>query len=146
MCSARQIFPELPHYQFFQLRYLNGHSEGLISAVCTLFASHCLTSVSRAGVARPVWFLTTDWTTGVRPVAEAEDFSCSLSVQTSSEAHAASYLTGTGGPYPRGKASPHLVPRSRMSRSYKFSLLGACMALRHRLILLACLSVNISLA
>jgi hypothetical protein len=36
---------------------------------------------------------------------------------------------GTGGPFPGGKArpgrdadhSPHLVPRSRMSRSYTFS-------------------------
>jgi hypothetical protein len=54
-----------------------------------------------------------------------EDFSCSVCAQTSSETHPASNPMGTGGPF-RGKArngrdavhSPHLVPRSRMSRSY----------------------------
>jgi hypothetical protein len=62
----------------------------------------------------------------VRSPAETKDFSCSLCVQTGSEAHPASCTMGTGGPFPRGKArlgrdadhSPHLVPRSRMSRSY----------------------------
>jgi hypothetical protein len=45
---------------------------------------------------------------------------------TGSEAHPASCPMGTGGSLPRGKEqsrrdadhSPHLVPRSRMSRSY----------------------------
>jgi hypothetical protein len=57
---------------------------------------------------------------GVLPVA------C---VQTSSEAHPASYPTGTGGPFPGAKGGrgltltthPHLVPRSRISRSYTSS-------------------------
>jgi hypothetical protein len=57
------------------------------------------------------------------------DFSSSLCDQTGSEAHPASYPMGTGGPSPGGKArpgrdpdySPHLVPRSRMSRSYTSS-------------------------
>jgi hypothetical protein len=61
--------------------------------------------------------------------AEAKDFSSNLCVQTSSGAHPASYPTGTGGPFPGGEArrgrdadhSPHLVPRSRMSRSYTSS-------------------------
>jgi len=56
----------------------------------------------------------------------AKDFSCILCVQTGSGAHPASCTMGTGGPFPGGKArpgrdadhSPHLVPRSRMSRSY----------------------------
>jgi hypothetical protein len=75
--------------------------------------------------------MTIDWTTGVRSTAEAKDFSYSLCVETSSDSHPAPYLVGTGGPFPGGKAragrdadhSPHLVPRSRMSRSYTSSLL-----------------------
>jgi hypothetical protein len=62
----------------------------------------------------------------VRSPAEAKDSSCSLCVQTGSEAHPASCTMGTGGPSPglkRGRGvtlttHPHLVPRSRMSRSY----------------------------
>jgi hypothetical protein len=65
----------------------------------------------------------------VRFPAEAKDFSSSLCVQTSSEAHPASCPMGTGGAFPGGKAwlgrdadhSPHLVPRSWMSRSYTSS-------------------------
>jgi hypothetical protein len=52
--------------------------------------------------------------------AEARDFSSSLCVQTSSEAHLATCPMGTGGPFPGSKAqpwrdtehSPHLVLRS----------------------------------
>jgi hypothetical protein len=36
----------------------------------------------------------------------AEDFSSSPCVQTDSKAHPASYPTGTGGPFPGGKARP----------------------------------------
>jgi hypothetical protein len=54
------------------------------------------------------------------------DFSFILCAHTSSGAHPASCLMGTGGPFPGGKTrpgrdadhSPHLVPRSRMSRGY----------------------------
>jgi hypothetical protein len=46
-----------------------------------------------------VWWLTTDWTTGISSSAEKKYFSSSLCVQTSSEAHPASYPMGT-----RGKA------------------------------------------
>jgi hypothetical protein len=55
-----------------------------------------------------IWLvrLTTDGTTGVRSPAEANDFSSSLCLQTSSEAHSASYPMGTGGPFPEGKARP----------------------------------------
>jgi hypothetical protein len=44
----------------------------------------------KAGVAQSVC-LTTEWTTGVRSPAEAKDFSSSLCVQTSSEAHPTSH-------------------------------------------------------
>jgi hypothetical protein len=42
----------------------------------------------------------------VRSPTEAKDFSCSLCVQTGSEAHPASCAMGTGGPFPGGKARP----------------------------------------
>jgi hypothetical protein len=42
----------------------------------------------------------------VRSPIGAEDFSSSPCVQTSSEAHPASYPMGTGGPFPGGKARP----------------------------------------
>jgi hypothetical protein len=45
--------------------------------------------------------LTTEFTTGVRSPAEAKDFSSSLCVQISSEAHQS---PGTGGPFPACKA------------------------------------------
>jgi hypothetical protein len=62
----------------------------------------------------------------VRSPAEAKDFSSSLCVQTGSGAHPDSCTMGTGGPFPGPKArpgrdadhSPHLVSRSRTSRSY----------------------------
>jgi hypothetical protein len=76
------------------------------------------------------------WTIGVRSLTGAEDFSSSPFVQTGSGAHPASYPMGTGGPFPRGKARPgvtltthpHLVPRSRMSRSYTSPPPNATMA------------------
>jgi hypothetical protein len=66
---------------------------------------------------------------GVRSPAEERDFSSILCVQTSSEAHSASYPMGTGVlseelKHGRGvtlTTHPHLVPRSRMSRSYTSS-------------------------
>jgi hypothetical protein len=80
--------------------------------------------------------LTTHWTTGVRSPAEAEDFPCNLCVQIGSEAHPASYPVGTGGPFQRVKGGrgvtltthPHLMPRSRMTRSYTSLPIIACMA------------------
>jgi hypothetical protein len=58
----------------------------------------------------------------VRFPAEVKDFSSSLCVQTGSGAHLASCTMGTEDPFPGAKAQPgrdyHLVPRSRMSRSY----------------------------
>jgi hypothetical protein len=41
---------------------------------------------------------------GVRSLSEAKDFSSSLCVQTSPEAHPASYTMCTGSPFPGGKA------------------------------------------
>jgi hypothetical protein len=66
---------------------------------------------------------------GVRSLAGAEDFSSILCVQTGSEAHPASCRMGKGGPFPGAKRGrgvtltnhPHLVPSSRISRSYTFS-------------------------
>jgi hypothetical protein len=68
--------------------------------------------------------------------AGAKGFSSSLCVQTGSGAHPASFTMGTGGPFPGDKArpgrdadhSPHLVPRSSMSRSYMSSPPRASMA------------------
>jgi hypothetical protein len=53
----------------------------------------------------------------VRSPTGAEDFSSSPCIQTSSGAHPASYLMGTGGSFPWGKAQPgrdadHLPPSS----------------------------------
>jgi hypothetical protein len=75
----------------------------------------------------------TGWTTGRSALDSRQrrkDFSSSLCVQTGSGALPASCTMGTGGgPFPGAKArprrdanhSPHLVPRSRMSRSYTSS-------------------------
>jgi hypothetical protein len=60
----------------------------------------------------------------VQSPAEAKDFSSNLCVQTGSGAHPASCTIGTGGKARPGRnadLSPHLVPRSRMSRSYTSS-------------------------
>jgi hypothetical protein len=65
-----------------------------------------------------------------------EDFSSSLCIQTSPEAHPASCPVGTAGPFPGGKArpardsdhSPHLVSISLMSGSHASSLPCTSMA------------------
>jgi hypothetical protein len=57
---------------------------------------------------------------GVQSPAGAKDFSSILCVQTGSEAHPASCIMDTGGPFPGAKhgrgvtltTHPHLVPRS----------------------------------
>jgi hypothetical protein len=87
------------------------------------------TVIRGAGVAQAVQCLTMGWTTGVRSPTEAEDFSSSPCVQTGSGAHPAYCPMGTAGSFPgvkRGRGvtlttHPHLVPRSRMSRSYTSS-------------------------
>jgi hypothetical protein len=63
-----------------------------------------------------------------RSPAEARNFSSSLSVQSSSETHPASYPMRTEGPFPGGKRGQggdadysHVVLRSRKSRSYTSS-------------------------
>jgi hypothetical protein len=48
--------------------------------------------------------------TGVWSQAEAKDFSSSLCVQTSSEAHPASYPMGTGGKAQPGREADHSPP------------------------------------
>jgi hypothetical protein len=64
---------------------------------------------------------------GVRSLAQAKDYSSSLCVEISSEAHPSS---GYQWSFPGGKAqfwewrwplNPYSVPRSRMSRSYTFT-------------------------
>jgi hypothetical protein len=90
-------------------------------------------------VAQSVWCLATGWTTGrsrFNPKQRRNDFSSSLCVQTGSGAHPASCTVGTGGPFPRAKVRPwrdpdhstHLVPSSRMSRSYTSSPPSAFLA------------------
>jgi hypothetical protein len=92
-------------------------------------------------VAQSVQCLATDRTTGrseFDPRQRRKDFSCSLCVQIGSGAHPASCTMGTGGGVlspglKRGLSMtltthPHLVPRSRMSRSYTSSPLSAFMA------------------
>jgi hypothetical protein len=59
-----------------------------------------LLTLPELAVTGTVWCLTTDWTTGIRSPAEANDLSSSLCVQTGSEAHPASCPVGTGGPFP----------------------------------------------
>jgi hypothetical protein len=64
--------------------------------------------------------LTTDWTTGVRSLAETKDFS------SSSETHLTSYPMGRFPGVKRGPGltlttDPYLLPRSRMSRRYTSS-------------------------
>jgi hypothetical protein len=75
---------------------------------------------------------------GVRFPAEAGDLCSSLCVQTSSEAHPASYP----GPY-RGGVTPtkhaHLVSRSRITRSYTPLPLVPCMSVARQLYCLACM-------
>jgi hypothetical protein len=66
---------------------------------------------------------------GVRSPAGAKDFASNICVQTGSGAYPASCTMGNGDAFPGGKArpgrdanhSPHLVPMSRVSRSYTSS-------------------------
>jgi hypothetical protein len=66
---------------------------------------------------------------GVRSPAGAKNFSSNLCFQTGSEAHPASCTMGTGRPFPGTKRGPgvtlnthpHVVQRSRTSRSYTSS-------------------------
>jgi hypothetical protein len=63
----------------------------------------------------------------VRPSAGANNYSSSVCVQTSSEAHPASYPKGTGGPF-RGKVRPgrdgnHLSPSSAEVDNEELNLL-----------------------
>jgi hypothetical protein len=82
-------------------------------------------------------------------------FSSNLCVQTRSGTHPASCSMGTGGPFPGGKVrpgrdadhSPHLVARSRMSRSCTSSPPSASMACRGTALLTftVCKSYGISI-
>jgi hypothetical protein len=82
-------------------------------------------------------YILDDLVTEVRSPAEVNNFFSILCVQTSSEAHPVSYPMDTAGPFPGGKArpgrdadhSPHLMPRSIMSRSYISSPLDSCMVI-----------------
>jgi hypothetical protein len=80
-------------------------------------------------VAQSVQSLATYWTnrrSGFDRRQRRKNFSSKLCVQISSGAHPAPCTMDTGGSFLMGKAwpgrdadhSPHLVPRSRMSRSY----------------------------
>jgi hypothetical protein len=56
-------------------------------------------------IALSLYCLATDWTTGVRSSAETKDFSSSLFVQTSSEAHPAFYAVGIVGVLSQGNSA-----------------------------------------
>jgi hypothetical protein len=101
--------------------------------------------------------LATGWTTGrlrFDPRQRRKNIFCSLCVQTGSGAHPASCTMGTGGPFlgvKRGRgvtltSHPHLVPRSRMSRSYTFSPPSTCVACRgtafRHCVLLTCTTLD----
>jgi hypothetical protein len=58
-----------------------------------------------------------DQVTGVRPPTEAKDFSCSLCVQTSSEAHPASYPMDTTSKVWPGHDADHLPPSNAMVKN-----------------------------
>jgi hypothetical protein len=74
--------------------------------------------------------------TGVRSPSEVRDFSSSLCVQTSCEAHSASYPMDTGNSFLGWKSrlgrdfnhSPHLVSKSGLSRSNNSSPLVTSIA------------------
>jgi hypothetical protein len=57
------------------------------------------------GVDQLVYYLTTDWVTGVQSLAEAKNFSSSVCFQTSSDAHPSSFPVGTRSPS-QGKVWP----------------------------------------
>jgi hypothetical protein len=79
-----------------------------------------------AGAVQSLQCLATDWKTRVLSSSGGKDFSSSFCVQSSSESHPASYQMNTGvlsRGLKRGRGVTltthrHLVPRSRMSRSY----------------------------
>jgi hypothetical protein len=95
-----------------------------------------VTASAGAGVAQSVQCLATDWTTGVLSPTEANSPS-SLCVQISSGAHPASYSMGTGGKARPGRDanhSPHLVRKSRQSRSCTSSPPSSCMTVAGQLL------------
>jgi hypothetical protein len=95
----------------------------------TLLVFLCLKVYKLWSQGSSVSTVTMDWTTRVRSLTEAEDFSSSVCIQTGSGAHPASCPMGTRGLFlgvKRGQGMmltthPHLVPTLRMSRSYTSS-------------------------
>jgi hypothetical protein len=116
----------MPEFLRFQSAIFTAYLRNRISAASSLFWLALLTGSWGSSVST-----VSDYTLDDRcSIPEEEnDFFSSLCVQTRSEAHPASYPMGTKGPFPSGKTrqgrhadhSPHLVPRLRMSRSYKSS-------------------------
>jgi hypothetical protein len=129
ICDLLKLFGSLQSHSSFCLccTCLNPQLNNLTSEFVFLYVHYYRSWGSSVSIVSD--YRLDDRATGVRSPAEAKDFSCSLCVHTSSEAHPASCPLGTGGFFPRGKArpgrdadlSPHLVPRSSMSRSYIFS-------------------------
>jgi hypothetical protein len=96
LCPVCHHFPLL--YTVFAERRIRllqpWWKRGLLNYLFTFRNAHtCLW----AGVAQSVC-LTKDWTTGVQTPTEGKDFSSSLCIQISSEAHPASCPVGTRGP------------------------------------------------
>jgi hypothetical protein len=103
-------------------------------AVCTVSVvifAECTVATSKTEIyySSSLKCVTTDWATGVWSPAEANNFSSSLCVQTSSEAHPASCPMDTGIPFAVGKArtgldadhSPASGAEVKMSMSYTSS-------------------------
>jgi hypothetical protein len=112
--------------QFFLVCYVGTNTERLCVELCEFMQCH---GEKGSSVSIVSGYGLDDWAIEVRSPAEAKDFSFSLYVVTGSGAHSASCPMGTGAPFPGAKArpgrdadhSPHLLPRSNMSRSYTSS-------------------------
>jgi hypothetical protein len=110
----------------FRYVYKERQSRDKESKVCLIFTNTYITRGQGTSVSIVSDYGLDDRAIGVRFLAGAKDSSSNLSVQNGSEAHLASSTMGAVGPFPGAKrgrgvtltAHPHLVPRSRMSRSY----------------------------
>jgi hypothetical protein len=99
--------------------YVSKNTSGIVTEIILNIKYVC-----RVGVAQSVECLTTDWMAGILSLEKAKDFSSSLCVQISSEAHPTSYPMVAGVKAWEGRdadLSLHLVLKSRMSRSYTSS-------------------------
>jgi hypothetical protein len=87
----------------FHIRFCNSSeisgSCGSVYVITVVWDTAQCSLVEGAGAALSVYCLTTSWTNGIRSPAKAKGFSSSHCIQTSSEAHPASYPICIGGPF-----------------------------------------------